>query len=93
MKRLRIQQNCHTGSVTIVWVAHTPIYTVAPSDNGSEESEMSRSNAEESQQRKPIAGDLKRWNRDWRVLMNCCTAAAICYVLAIDVLRNVASTR
>ena len=48
---------------------------VGPSNNGSEESEMSRINAKESygfrQAAKTYSGRSKMWKRDWRVLVDC----------------------
>ena len=71
---------------------------VGPSDNGSEESDTGRRNAEESyicQQAAKICG---RRSEGVKVGLEgpCelfCTAAAIWYVLVIDVLRSVASTQ
>ena len=69
---------------------------VGPSDNGSEESDMSRRNAEESYVCQQAAKTCGRRSKKVELEGPCelfCTAAAIWYVLVIDVLRSVASTR
>ena len=71
---------------------------VGPSDNCSEESDTSRSNAEERHLCRQAAKTCGWRSKEVKVGLEgprelCCTAAAICCVLMIDVLRSIASTR
>jgi len=90
MERLRIQQNRHTGGVKPSSWLHI-LLRGRPSDNGSDESETSRSNAEESCGFRQPEITYSRRSEEVGSGMEgprglCCTAAAIWYVLAIDVL-------